>query len=73
MSIVTTVTLIVGLVDRQVRMVHRCGAWSYPGAASWDMKLDKPDGRQCALDAGHQGNHELVGWWTRGDYPGDKR
>lgn len=42
----------------------RCKAWSYPGHASWEAKLNKPDGRQCALDSGHKEGHELSGPWT---------
>lgn len=45
----------------------RCKAWSYPGHLSWDPQLNKPDGRQCAMDIGHDGNHELTGPWTGGD------
>jgi hypothetical protein len=47
-------------------MSERCGAWSYPGHDSWEgSKLNLADGRQCALDARHQGPHELSGPWTR--------
>lgn len=46
--------------DSEPESSGRCALWSYPGHESWDIKLDKPDGRQCALDAGHQGSHELV-------------
>jgi len=46
---------------------RRCNAWSYPGHQSWDAQLNEPDGRRCALDADHQGNHELTGPWTQRD------
>ena len=37
----------------------RCGAWSYPGHESWEgAKLKEPGGRQCALLAGHVGDHD---------------
>jgi hypothetical protein len=45
----------------------RCWAWSYPGHPVWEPKLEHPssckpeDGRQCVLDNGHFGDHELVG------------